>query len=363
LVNAGMPFYDGVNLSVGKETGLRFDSLFSWASLTRYSTNAAGNYDFEAGAFYHSNYFEYHALSWTGQTFFVMLAEAAVISEPNSLSDFGPFAIFHNEHAGKLNVGLEVQFAMTLFAGRLLLYGTVGIDDLPTPASSTGTDAAGKVRQTDAGAFALGATWKVFDGTAFAYPSYDPGKGIRRNTDFGYRDQGGLTLGLDYTAASRWMYKKSQDWISSNENRFYGQMSFYNYFYMPTLVAEEDWYAVPYGFIYGGDSQLIALTAEWQSLRWKVSGAFQILLQGWEARESAVNLDNMGGARISAGPDSPVYSMNWLSSGDILPKFMFRITAEYGVLPWLTVYGAAALEFSSYDPFYFNVNLGATLRF
>jgi hypothetical protein len=364
FVNADMPFYDGVNVSMGKERGLRFDSLFSWASLTRYSTDEnTGLYNWTTSN-YHSNYFEYHAFSWTGETFFVMLAEAAVIADPDSLSDFGPFAIFHNEHARKLNVGLDVQFAKTLASNRILLYGTVGVDDLPTPASSAGTDAEGKIRQTDAAAFALGAKWKVFDGTPFAYPSVDRDRGIRRNPDVGRWDKGGLTVSVDYTAASRWMYKKSQGWLSpGGDNFFLGQMSFHNYFYMPALAADEDWFAVPYGFVYGGDSQLIALKADWQTERWKVSGSLQILLQGWEARETAANLDNMGGATISADPDSPRYSIDWLSSGDIQPKIMFRIGAEYGILPWLTAYGGVYLEFSSYDPFYFNFSIGASMRF
>ncbi|GHU21524.1 hypothetical protein FACS1894164_02080 [Spirochaetia bacterium] len=360
FVNRDMPFYDGINISIGKEIGFRFDSLVSWANLTRYIPNEIkGDSGWEHSGVLHSKYFMYHDLAYVGPTWFLMIGEASSIANPASLSDFNVFGSAHNEHSSRVNVALEIQGAK-IFFDKLMIYGELGIDDVPTPASSTGTDAAGKVDHPDAIAFGLGVRYHLLEGETFEYPSFDPDKGIRKNINFGLTDTG-LVLGFDYIVATRWMYKKSSSHTAYGD--FRGQLGFYNYFYTPNLFAGEDWYAVPYGLKYGGDSQLIALSAHYTSQKLTIDGAFNVVLQGWEGRETAANLDYMGEAELSDDPDSPLYSINWFSSGNIKPQFQIQAQAEYGFFNWLSAYAGFKFQFSSFNPFVFNINIGGSVRF
>jgi hypothetical protein len=173
FVNRDMPFFDGLNLSVGRQEGFRFDSLISAANLTRYdygtNKDAAENY------IPYSKYFLYHALSYTGQTWFLMIGEAAAIATPGGFSEFNIFANAHNEHSERVNVGLEIQFAKTLNRGRILLYAMGAVDDLPS--GQNDSTLADRQSYPDALAAGLGARWHVFDGVPFGLSLGQPGQG------------------------------------------------------------------------------------------------------------------------------------------------------------------------------------------
>lgn len=370
FVNKDMPFYDGINISIGKEKGFRFDSLISVANLSKIHSNPSGhwftspfeenNNPMEPFEGQHNKFFMYHALSYVGKSWYLMVGESAILGNPKSIGDLNIFANIHNENSERANVGLEVQFAKT-FDSKFMFYGMVGIDDLPTQADHA--TAGALVDTPSAVALGGGISWKVNKDSPFKYPSHDPNKEIRQNNNFSLdSSDGGLTLSLDYVATSRWFYQRSNEHDSSKEF-FNGIQSFYNYFFNPQWKADRDHFSVPFGPKYGGDAQIISLKATNETQKYKLSGIFEIALLGIDARERLIDVNYWGGAEIVTDETKPNYSKKWITSGDIKPLFTADLNFEYGLHDWLTAYTGGRISFSSFTPFKYVVNIGATVSF
>lgn len=362
FVNRDMPFHDGINLSIGNERGFRFDSLVSTSNLSRLDYEHSTPFDLEnpdpfTGQY--SKYFIYHALSYVGETWYVMLGESAILANPKSLGDLSIFPNIHNENSDRANVGLELQLAKS-FQQEILLYGMVAIDDLPAlPEHSTPGMLA---RTPSAMAIGTGVSWNAIAGDTFNYPSYKSDKGIRKNTNFGEM-QGGLILGLDYIGASRWMYIRTAQHHSS-ETFFNGFQSFYNYFLNPQWVANLDHFSVPYGFMYGGDSQLISFYATYESKKCKLFGSIELLLQGEDARRRAIDENYWGSEDLSAYETDPSYLQdNWLSSGNIEATGIVNIGYEHGLTSWMTGYSQLRLTIPPYQTAECIFGFGVSVQF
>jgi hypothetical protein len=370
FVNRDMPFYDGFNLSVGKKTGFRFDSLISVSNISKiyqsHSTPSFKNEDDSPSTSIesrytnqYSKYFMYHALSYVGKSWFLMIGESAILANPKSIGDLNIFANIHNENSERANVGMEFQFAKTINSN-FMFYSMLGIDDLPVLASHNTPE--NLTETPSAMAMGIGLKWQLKKGGLFSYPSHNFDKGIRHNIDFNI-DKGGIIVELDYVATSRWFYIRP-DAHKSSKNYFLGFQSFYNYFYNPQLSpnANHDHYSVPFGPKYGGDTQLIRAKISLEDYKYKFSGIFEIVLQGWEGRERSENKNYWGNAPLSADESDKYYSRNWLTSGDIKPLFIINLNYERGILPWLTIYSGVSLAVSTFAPTQYNCNLGFTIK-
>jgi hypothetical protein len=357
FVNRSMPFFDGINLSVGKETGFRFDSLVSASNLSRiHQSHSTPEFQSSPADVYgeYSKYFLYHALSYTGKTWYAMIGESAILANPKSVADLSVFPNIHNENSERANVGMEFQFAK-LFNQKTLVYALFGIDDLPALPSHSSAEMLQKT--PSALAAGIGLRWHAMLGDSFTFPSHDVDKGIHKNTHFGTMS-GGLVISLDYIAASRWMYVRTNQHASSTRY-FNGFQSFYNYLFNPEFVSKLDHYSVPFGMKYGGDSQLLVLNASYESKKYTISGELELLLQGKDGRARAENENYWGEAELSTDPTASTYSKNWITSGDIQPKLTTTIQVELGLNDWLSVYTGVSGTIATYLTPSVSFNLGA----
>ncbi|MFA6765136.1 MAG: hypothetical protein WCR75_10875 [Sphaerochaetaceae bacterium] len=373
FVNRDMPFFDGITVSVGKDTGFRFDSLVSVSNLNQIqskkkayeSISPLWRWDADTGTYVqiptplydrYSKFFVYHALSYVGKNWYVMIGESGILANPNTVGDLSIFSNLHNENSDRANVGMEFQIATTAI-DKLFLYLMAAMDDLP---SQKGHQTPRMLAITPS-ALAIGGgfRWNPIEGKTYEYPTHDADKGIRRNTDFGSMN-GGLIFSFDYVATSRWMYVRTNQHDSSI-TYFNGFQSFYNYFFNPWFISNPDYYSVPFGLKYGGDSQLLALKGSYETHDVKINGSFELLLQGREGRERSVDINYWGSADLSEDPDDWMYSGTWISSGDIKPKLMVQLSAEKGLMKWLSIYTGVSLVFSTYLPFSYTANIGATI--
>ena len=383
FVNRDTPFFDGLNISVGKATGFRFDSLVSVSNLSRLdsinayaSSNAIVEQTYSSPLEYeydsvnekyviidsykgdYGKYFIYHALSYVGKTWYAMIGESAIYANPKSFGDLSIFPNIHNENSERANVGMEFQFAK-MFNKSTLFYATFAIDDLPV--LSDHTTAYMLMKNPSALAAGLGFKWHAISGDSFQYPTLDPDKGMHRNTRFGEMQTGGLTLFLDYVGTTRWMYNRTNQHDSS-EAYFNGFQSFYNYFLNPQFVSQHDHFSVPFGLKYGGDSQIFVLRSTYETEKLKISGVVELLLQGIDGRTRNADINYWGEADLSmADPDDPNYSTKWITSGDIQPKLTVLTKVETGLKKWLSVYAGSATVFSTYLPFAMSLNFGVTV--
>jgi hypothetical protein len=372
FVNREMPFYDGLNISVGKDTGFRFDSLLSVSNLSKiYPIALNHNYsspfphpddvplfkDPYEGQ--HNKFFMYHAISYVGKTWFAMIGESAILANPKSIGDLNIFANIHNENSERANVGIEFQFAK-IIKEMFLLSGLLAIDDLPIMASHSTPSMLADT--PSAVGFGLGFKYKIIGGEVFQFPSFDSDKGIRKNTDFGLKD-GGLSISLDYVATSRWFYQRSNIHDSSKEY-FEGIQSFYNYFFNPQWITDRDHFSVPFGPKYGGDAQIISIKVSNETKKYKINGLFEIILLGIEARNRLTNDNYWGNADISYTDESDQnFSTKWITSGDIMPLFILGGSYEHGIYNWLSAYGEFKLKISNFDTLKYNLGFGATVSF
>lgn len=360
FVNRDMPFYDGINLSVGKNTGFKFDSLVSTSNLSQLDGNSSPDfinedYTSDTDLFYsqYSKYFLYHALSYTAETWHLMIGESAVLANPKSLGDLSVFPNLHNENSDRANVGLEIQFAK-IMRNDLLLYLMVAIDDLPAEEGHTTHDMLS--RTPNGMAIGAGLKWHIINGESFEYPTHNSSRGIRKNTQFGNME-GGLTISLDYAATSRWMYVRTVRHESS-QLFFAGFQSFYNYFLYPYHATPTDHFSVPFGLKYGGDSQLIVLQSSYETKNLKLTGIIELLLQGQEGREERTFNNNYWGSA-----DLSEDSHTWITSGNIEPKLTVQLTMEKDINSWLTAYAGVTGIYATYLPFEAIINFGVTSRF
>jgi hypothetical protein len=360
FVNRNMPSYDGINISVGKETGFRFDSLISAANTSRMvSVDGAlpiyGTHDDPSKSQF-SKYFMYHALSYTGETWYAMIGEAAILGNPKTPADLSVFTNIHNENSERANVAIEIQAAKT-FKEDFLIYIMGAVDDLPMLASHSDPDMLAKT--PNAVGLGIGFRWHAIRGEQFAYPSFNSDTGIRKNTQFGTMS-GGLIVSLDYTALSRWMYVRT-DQHHSASTFFPGYQSFYNYFFNPWFVSEPDHFALPYGAKYGGDSQLIALKGTYETEKTKVVGTIELALLGQDAQDRYRDTDYWGNADLDdENPAAENYSTKWITSGNIQPLLVVDVSVERGITSWLTAYAGASVLTASFIDDRFVLNLGVT---
>lgn len=362
FVNRDMPFLDGVNVSVGKGRGFRFDSLISVSNTSRideysYTTPFDTTYEDAHGGQY-DKYFIYHAFSYVGDSWYVMIGEPAVLGNPKTPADFSIFTNIHNENSERANVGIEFQVAK-MFGNTLLTHMTGAIDDLPMLASHSSPIMLAKT--PNAVSIGGGIRWHAIQGKQFAYPSFDSDRGIRKNTRFGEMS-GGLILSLEYIGTSRWMYVRTSHHHSA-ATFFPGYQSFYNYFFNPWFESEPDHYALSYGSKYGGDAQLIVLRGTYESKNLKLNGVLELALLGQDAQARFKDTNQWGAATLSTDPNDANYSRNWISSGNIKPLLIVDLSVERGMTDWLTVYGGASLSVSSFLVNNVRGSLGATVQF
>lgn len=370
FVNKDMPFYDGLNFSVGKEKGFKYDALLSVSNLSRLNnpTNHWESSPFKGGPVpddpkynngQHNKYFMFHSFSLTLDTWHFMIGESAVFGNPKSIGDLNIFANIHNENSERANVGMEFQVAKIIDSWAML-YGMFGIDDLP--ALSDHSDPYELAKTPSALAFGLGTKLHLIKGDRFDYPSHDSNKGIRKNSSFGNME-GGLVIDLDYIATSRWFYIRSQEHASSKQY-FDGIQSFYNYFLNAQFVSDRDHFSVPFGPKYGGDTQIVSLKVNYEESRIKATGQLEIALIGMEGRERFLDDDYWGDANINhTDKNNPYYSEKWITSGDIKPMVTFKSDVEFGITKWLSAHGGFSLTYASFLPFKYNINLGVTAQF
>ncbi len=371
FVNKDMPFYDGLNLSIGKEKGFKYDALISVSNLSRLNNpddhwpsspfktddgDSTKHDNYNLGQ--HNKYFLFHSFSYVADTWFLMVGESAVFGNPKSIGDLNIFTNIHNENSERANVGMEFQFAK-IFNSKAMLYGMFGIDDLP--ALPQHADPVSLAKTPSALAFGLGTKFHAIKGDVFVFPSNDPDKGIRKNSDFGDM-RGGLVLSIDYAATSRWFYIRSEQHHSAN-HYFAGLQSFYNYFINPEFVSDRDHFSVPFGPKYGGDAQVISVKANYEETRFKINGVFELALIGMEGRSRFTDYDYWGEADISAEEDSLYYSKLWITSGNIKPLINFKIEGEVGIVDWLSGHGGFSFTYAEFLPFKYNINLGLTAKF
>lgn len=362
FVNRNMPFYDGINISVGKETGFRFDSLISASNTTRISdydyTSPFDDVSTDPRNGQYSKYFMYHALSYTGETWYAMIGEAAILGNPKTPADVSIFTNIHNENSERANVAIEFQAAKT-FKDDFLIYIMGAVDDLPMLASHSSSTMLAKT--PNAVGLGGGIRWHAIKGEDFAYPSFNADTGIRKNTQFGAMS-GGLIVSLDYTALSRWMYVRT-DKHHSATTFFPGYQSFYNYFFNPWFVSEPDHFALPYGSKYGGDSQLIVLKSTHETEKTKIMGTVELALLGKDAQARYRDTDYWGNADLDdSDPAAENYSSKWITSGNIQPLLVVDLTVERGITSWLTAYAGASVLTASFIDDLFVLNLGVTAQ-
>lgn len=365
FVNREMPFFDGLNISIGRDVGLRFDSLISVSNLSKIYPIADNHWhsspfekaDADPYEGQHNKFFMYHAISYVGQTWFAMIGESAILANPKSIGDLNIFANIHNENSERANVGIEFQFAK-IIKEKFLFSGLLAIDDLPIMASHSTPSMLADT--PSAVGFGLGFKYKIIGGEVFQFPSFNSDKGIRKNTDFDLKD-GGLTISLDYVATSRWLYQRSNIHDSSKEY-FEGIQSFYNYFFNPQWIADRDHFSVPFGPKYGGDAQIISIKVSNETKKQKINGLFEIILLGSEARERLTDVNYWGNADIShADENDQNFSTKWITSGDIMPLFILGGSYEQGIYNWLSAYGEFKLKLSSFDSPKYNLGFGVTI--
>jgi hypothetical protein len=375
FVNRNMPFYDGINISVGKETGFRFDSLISASNTTRisdyyYTSPFAWSEKIEGKCVWvmdenedpfsgqYSKYFMYHALSYTGETWYAMIGEAAILGNPKTPADVSIFTNIHNENSERANVAIEFQ-ASKKFNDDFLIYIMGAVDDLPMLASHSSSTMLAKT--PNAVGLGGGIRWHAIKVEDFAYPSFNADTGIRENTQFGAMS-GGLIISLDYIALSRWMYVRT-DQHHSATTFFPGYQSFYNYFFNPWFVSEPDHFSLPYGSKYGGDSQLIVLKSTYETEKTKIMGTVELALLGKDAQERYKDTDYWGNADLDhENPNLNNYSTKWITSGNIQPLLVVDLTVERGITSWLTAYAGASVLTASFIDDRFVLNLGVTAQ-
>lgn len=368
FVNRDMPFYDGLNFSIGKEKGFKYDSLISVSNLNKIyrsetqptipATSIIGNSEKDLHTYQLNKYFLYHSISYIGKTWFLMIGESAILANPKSIGDLSIFNNIHNENSERANVGMEFQFGK-IFKDKIFISSMFAIDDLP--ARSDHSDPTSLAETPSAVALGFGVKWHALKGELFKFPSSNQNKGIKENTNFGEM-KGGLIVSLDYVATSRWFYIRSNTHKSS-QYYFHGFQSFYNYFYNPQFNADHDHYSVPFGLKYGGDTQLLVLKGLYETTNYKISSAVEVALLGQDARERMNDFNYWGNANLSTDSSDNNYSKNWITSGNIKPLIIINADFEKGITSNITAYVGSSLSFGPENPTLFNFNLGTTIQF
>lgn len=365
FVNKDMPFYDGVNISVGRGFGFRFDSLVSVSNMSwinsyteTYVTSPFVDGVVDSHDEQYDKYFIYHALSYVGKTWYAMVGEPAILGNSKTPPELSIFTNIHNENSKWANVGIEFQFAK-MFGDTLLTHITGAIDDLPMLPEHS--EPPMLVKTPNALSIGGGIRWHAIQGDRFVYPSFDADRGIRRNIHFGEMS-GGLIISFDYMGASRWMYVRT-NLHHSSLTFFPGFQSFYNYFFNPYFVSKPDHYALSYGSKYGGDSQLLVLKGSYESKKTKFTGVVELALLGQDAQERFTNINYWGASDLSTDPNAENYAKDWISSGNIQPVVTIELSMERGLADWISIYTGAHLVVSSFLETKFRANLGATVQF
>lgn len=373
FVNRDMPYYDGINLSIGKEKGFKYDALVSVSNLSWLGNPGSqwpsspykgyvANHDHPEEEQYnkgqHNKYFMFHSFSYEADSWYLMIGESAILANPKSIGDLNIFTNIHNENSTRANVGMEFQFAK-IFKSEFMSYAMFGIDDLP--ALPEHSDPEMLADTPSALAFGGGVKWHIIKGDRFEYPTFDSDKGIRKNTTFGEM-HGGLVISLDYAATSRWFYIRS-DVHNSSTIYFKGIQSFYNYLFNPQFVTDRDHFSVPFGPKYGGDAQIISLKGSYETRRYKIDSEIEVALLGRDARDRFLDYNYWGNADISINEGDYNYSKLWITSGDIKPMLTFKANGEMGITKWLSGHAGFSLTYAPFLPFKYNINFGVTAQY